>query len=102
MAIDHAEHQTRDDRRVDRIASLAHDLNPRLAGQVMYRGDHATTGFFRRLTHNGQQHEHEQGQPLHEDFLPSEAAPDQSKSDYLPACFCAVLRALVISSSVNA
>ena len=102
MAVDHAKHQTRDDRRIDRIATLAHDLDPRLASQVMHRSDHTTTRFFGCLTHDGQQHEHEQGQSLHGGFLPSHAAPDQSKSDYLRACFCAVLRALAISSSVKA
>ena len=75
MAIDHAEHETRDDRRVDRVAALAHDFNSRLAGQVMHRGDHATTRFFSRLTDDGQQHEHEQGQSLHALTLPKPTAP---------------------------
>ena len=75
MAVDHAKHQTRDDRRIDRIATLAHDRDPRLAGQVMHRGDHTTTRFFRCLTYDGQQHEYEQGQSLHGPTLLNPAPP---------------------------
>ena len=75
MAVDYAEHESRDDCGVDRVTTLAHDLDTGLAGQVMHRGDHTTTRFFRCLTYGGQQHEHEQGQSLHSPTLLNPAPP---------------------------
>ena len=65
MAVDHAEYEAGDDGCVDRVAAATHDLDAGFARQMVHRGDHAAPRFFRRPTDEGQQHEHDQGPPLH-------------------------------------